>query len=223
LITILFDIDGTLLRSGGAGLIAIKQVMSEMFGLESIDRVEVHGRTDNGILSDIFERQALSYEEHRDEFNSRYWERLVDTLASCPGSVLPGVNELLERLMEHDEIALGILTGNSQSAAKIKLEHFGLAHYFDFGGFGDFHSNRNDVASLALKSAESHLGERLNHQHLWVVGDTVNDVVCARAINARVIAVETGGGCQATLASSEPDCQLSSLSESETFFEAIGA
>jgi phosphoglycolate phosphatase-like HAD superfamily hydrolase len=222
LITILFDIDGTLIRSGGAGMIAIKQVMKQMFDLEEIASVEVHGRTDNGIFGDLFGHQSLSYDDHRDEFNAKYWELLPSTLQRTSGAVLPGVSELLKLLTNRNDIAMGILTGNSRRAAEIKLQHFELDSFFQFGGYGDFHSERNQVAELARQSAQSYLNDQFDETKMWVIGDTVNDVTCARHIGAQVLAVETGGGCKATLAESNPDCQLGSLVDTDSFMQAVG-
>ena len=100
MITILFDIDGTLIRSGGAGLNAIAQTMKEMFGINSISKVDVHGRTDNGILSDLFQAESLSFDEHREDFSRRYWELLPVALESGLGRALPGVKPLLDKINE---------------------------------------------------------------------------------------------------------------------------
>lgn len=223
MITLLFDIDGTLIRTGGAGMVAIKQAMREMFGLESISKVPVHGRTDEGILTDLFAAQSLSFAEHRETFSRRYWELLPQTLLAGEGEVLPGVEALLAKLDTIPEISMGILTGNAEPAADIKLQHFGLEKYFHFGGYGDRHGDRNDVARLAQQSAEAALGEQFQADHVWVIGDTVNDVVCARSIGAKVIAVETGGGSRDVLSQSNPDCQLATLAQTEDFLKAIGA
>lgn len=223
MITLLFDIDGTLIRTGGAGMVAIEQVMREMFGLQSVSKVPVHGRTDEGILTDLFAAQSLSFAEHREAFSRRYWELLPETLAAGEGKVLPGVEALLAKLDKVPGIAMGILTGNAEPAAAIKLQHFGLEGYFHFGGYGDRHSDRNDVAKLAWQSAEAALGEQFQRGRVWVIGDTVNDVVCARSIGAKVIAVETGGGSRDVLSRSNPDCQLATLVQSEDFLKAISA
>ncbi|MGI9495035.1 MAG: HAD hydrolase-like protein, partial [Mariniblastus sp.] len=91
-----------------------------------------------------------------------------------------------------------------------------------FGGFGDFHSDRNDVARLALASARSFLGERFDASRLWVVGDTVNDILCARAINAKVVAVETGGASASELEAAAPDAVMPSLDDHREFFKVLG-
>lgn len=223
MITILFDIDGTLIRSGGAGMIAIEKALNRMFGLTGVPEVTVHGRTDNGILNDIFDAHSLSFDDHRDEFNSQYWAELPGTLSRCDGAILPGVSHLLSELDAMENVSLGLLTGNSERASEIKLDHFGLSKYFSFGGFGDRHSDRNDVARLARKSAEQHLGGDFDPDRIWVVGDTVNDVVCARAIGSRVVAVETGGCDSSLLVESEPDLQLRCLTDPTPFLEVVVA
>lgn len=221
MITILFDIDGTLIRTGGAGMVAIAQAMNELFQLESVAKVPVHGRTDEGILTDLFTAHDLSFDEHREAFSRRYWELLPGALSSAPGELLPGVMELLTQLEANPEIELGILTGNAKRAAELKLEHFGLRKFFGFGGYGDHHASRNDVATLALQAAQKAVGDAFEPSQLWVVGDTVNDVVCARWIDAKVIAVETGGSDPVELRASSPDCQLATLRQSKDFLMAI--
>ena len=192
-ITILFDIDGTLIRSGGAGMIAIRQVMGEMFGLQNVTKVPVHGRTDKGILGDIFAAVSLDYDEQQSEFTKRYSSLLAQTLAGCDGVILPGVKSLLDELQQLPNVSLGILTGNGQLAAQAKLTHFQLEQYFSFGGYGDDHANRDEIAKLANRSAEQFLKNAYDPSQVWVVGDTVHDITCARSIGARVVAVETGG------------------------------
>jgi phosphoglycolate phosphatase len=222
-ITLLFDIDGTLMRAGGAGLKAIGQVMNEMFGASQSIEMRVHGRTDNGILTEIFETHSLSFDEHRDEFSQRYWDRLPETLNESPAVILPGVSSLLDECHRRDDISMGILTGNSKRAAEIKLQHFGIEHFFEFGGYGDFHSSRNDVAALARSSAESFLGARFEPSTLWVIGDTVNDITCARSIEANVVAVETGGGSRQELAQAKPDLQFESFEDHASFVSQVTA
>ena len=220
--TILFDIDGTLLRCGGAGLAAIGQVMGELFGVKQLGKVPVHGRTDEAILNDLFAQSSLVFDDHRDEFNQKYWAKLTETLGESPSYLLPGVSVLLEQLALREDVAMGVLTGNAERAAAVKLRHFNLEHFFKFGGFGDFHSDRNDVARIALASARSFLGDRFDASRLWVIGDTVNDIVCARAINAKVIAVETGGASMSELEAAAPDSVLPSLKDHHEFFETLG-
>ncbi len=215
--TLLFDIDGTLIRTKGAGFNAMRIALSQMFGIREIPDIEVHGRTDRGIVAEIFEHISLDFEEHVDEFSSLYWRNLPSTLEQTEGWVLPGVIELLTRLSSVPGFALGILTGNALRAAEIKLQHFELDNFFHFGGYGDDHACRNEVARLALDSARDFLGDEFEAQKLWVIGDTVNDIRCARSIGSKVIAVETGGADSQELRTADPDAQFTDLGDGDSF------
>ncbi len=221
MISLLFDIDGTLLRAGGAGMKAVHQALEVMFGPVATPETQVHGRTDHGIMTDVFDALQEDYQTHRKTFDELYWKLLPAELEASGGELLPGVSPMLEMLAEDTDVAVGILTGNAKQAAESKLSHFGIDHYFHFGGYGDDHSNRDDVAAQAVANARLANGEKFQEHQVWVIGDTVNDISCARSVGAKVIAVETGGGTAAELARAEPDLQLSDLTDLETFLSAI--
>ena len=212
-----FDIDGTLLLSGGAGRVAMTQVMNEMFGLNELHRVKVHGRTDRGIVEELFSKHGIPCDEEvRKEFSSRYHELLPDSMQQCDGVLMPGAVALLEQLANTPDVKMGILTGNSESAAWSKLRHFELDQFFEFGGFGENHADRNDVAKLTLDNCRAtYANHHIEPEQVWVVGDTVNDIVCARSIGAKVIAVATGGSEYEELVEHKPDLLLRDLSDSE--------
>ncbi len=128
------------------------------------------------------------------------------------GRVLPGVVALLEALTARGDTALGLITGNVAQAAEHKLRHYELWHWFRFGGYGDEHLDRNDIAAAALAAARLHLGETV-HRELVVIGDTPNDVRCARAIGALSVAVPTGNTSIDTLRTAEPDVLVESLED----------
>ncbi len=205
---ILFDIDGTLLHSGGAGQGGIEFALKLAFGITApTDGIPTAGRTDRGIGRDLIRFHGL---EDSDSTLARlqeaYLRVLPDELASRQGGVYPGVRELLVRLSGRDDVRLGLLTGNYREAAWQKLRHYGLAEHFAFGGFGDDHADRDDVARQALTAAaEHHAPQTINREKLWVIGDTPADVRCGRAIGARVIAVGTGMYSMEELRQSEPD------------------
>ena len=211
----LFDIDGTLLRTRGAGLAAIRQTMQEMFDISSdLPRVAVHGRTDCGILSDFFETFGLDLAKHRQAFLATYCGHLHRTLPEYDGNVLPGVIPLLERLSSRNDVTIGLLTGNCERAAQIKIEHFKLKPYFcGLGGFGDHATNRNDVARDALRAVRQRVQSSFDEDRLWVIGDTIDDITCARAINAKSMVVETGGCNAEELGTKNPDVCLKDLSD----------
>jgi phosphoglycolate phosphatase-like HAD superfamily hydrolase len=221
--TILFDIDGTLIRSGGVGMAAVTKAVDAMFGVKRLPEVEVSGRTDFAILSDIFSRISIDLQQHLPEFNDLYLRLLHQMLPEYYGFVLPGVEALLQELQCAPNVALGLVTGNAQRAARIKLEYFGLAPYFAFGGYGDAHQDRSDVARLAQLDAQRHLGNRFDGRRVWVIGDTVHDVRCARSINSRVVTVETGGVSRQELLNEKPDLHLVDLLDRECFFSTVFA
>lgn len=211
---LLFDIDGTLLSSGGAGSLAFFRALAEEFSLEEIrGEVSFSGRTDRAILRDLFQLHALEdNEENWRRFLTAYLRHLPDTLSESQGRILPGVAELLDQLAVRRDVCLGLLTGNSEQGARVKLGHYRLAHFFAFGGYGDIHYERDDVARSAITAAASHL-EAISPESVWVIGDTPLDVRCARAIGAHSIAVATGVHTLEELAASEPDLLLEDLGD----------
>ena len=211
--TILFDIDGTLIRTGGAGMLAINHVFQERFGFENRVEVPVRGRTDFGIFGDLFRANQICFEDHYRDFSARYHELLPSYLVqSKGGAVLPCVESLLEELVR-SEFRLGIITGNARTAAIAKLNHFGLDSYFAFGGYGDDSENRDDVARAAVASAIEHTGAEFDVARCWVIGDTPADVTCAQSVGARSIAVLTGGYGRNDFSDCGPDLMFESLSE----------
>ena len=121
MLTLLFDIDGTLVRAGGAGLMAMKQAMAELHGIDQLPDVTVHGRTDHGIVSDVFAPLPVEVDQARDAFTNRYCELLKQTLPKCDGHILPNVVELLDYLSGREDVSLGLLTGNMKHASDAKL------------------------------------------------------------------------------------------------------
>lgn len=219
---ILFDIDGTLISTGGAGGAALKEAFCHAFEIAEAADVPFAGRTDRGIGSNLFrQHQIEDSEANWDKLRSGYLERLPFHLASRQGRVLDGVVSLLERLGQTSEVALGLLTGNTAHGARIKLSHYGLFEHFAFGGFGDQHRHRNDVAKDAMREAERRTNGRGRPDAVWVIGDTPLDVECARAIGAQVIAVATGVHSSDELASAKPDVLLQDLADTERVLQHL--
>lgn len=212
---LLFDIDGTLLSSGGAGKAAMESALLAEFGLPEVTaRVPYSGRTDRAISRDLLRQHGLDdCEDNLQRLHSRYLRTLPDCLRTYPGRVLPGVAELMGELAGRGGVAVGLLTGNIRAGARLKLGHYGLDRHFAFGGFGDRHWERDDVAREALATAERHLNRTLNPEKVWVIGDTPLDVCCARAIGARAVAVATGWHPLEELRGCEPDVLLPDLSD----------
>jgi len=223
MIVCLFDIDGTLLASGGAGKAALESALIEEFDIPLRVHIPYSGRTDRAIIRDLFKAHEIpETQENLDRIFQGYFRRLPDSLRRHEGRVLPGILELLASLKTRDDIAVGLLTGNVQAGAKVKLGHFGLFEHFRFGGFGDRHFDRDDVAREAFAMACEHCGPKVCADRVWVIGDTPLDVQCARAIGAKIAAVATGVHTVAQLAESKPDLLFTDLADHSLLLEKIG-
>jgi len=220
--TFLFDIDGTLVNTGGAGGAALTACFCEEFNIASPANVAFSGRTDRAIATNLFEEHAIEdSDENWQRLRAGYLSRLRDELPLRQGRVLPGVLELLLRIRGVEHVAVGLLTGNVLTGAQIKLDYYELFAHFSFGGYGDLHRNRDDVARSAVAAARDHVGDRFRADRLWVIGDTPHDVTCARAINARVLAVATGIHPREELADTAPDALHDDLSNTDEIYQVL--
>ena len=218
-----FDIDGTMLSTGGAGQRAMELTLVEEFCIKSpFEGILMAGRTDRGIVNEIFARYSLvDNPEERERFMLSYLHRLPHCLETLPGELLPGVTELLNELHRDDTVHLSLLTGNYVEGAWIKLRHFGIDHYFETGGFGDHHADRDDVARLAVATVRGHLKYNFSDHTACVIGDTPADIRCARAINARAAAVATGMYSVFELQTHKPDHLFADLSDTKTVAQSL--
>ena len=190
----LFDIDGTLVDTGGAGLRSLQEASQQRFGGEG-PPLDLAGSTDLGVIHGILGHFGLEPDDGRIEsFFRIYLERLEWNLAhgGYPGRVLPGVNALLERLDADETVHLGLLTGNIAGGAAAKMRHFGLDRYFEFGAYGCDHMDRNRLGPVVAARAAAHIGRTFDPDEMVVIGDTPKDIACAKALGAPCIAVATG-------------------------------
>jgi phosphoglycolate phosphatase-like HAD superfamily hydrolase len=213
--TLLFDIDGTLVRTGGAGKAAMEAALRSAFGVRDInDTVPYSGRTDVDIAGSLLLAHDMPpTPEHRTRLTEAYLDHLPRSLADRGGEVCPGIEPILTATHSHPDVLLGLLTGNIRRGARTKLAHFDLWDYFPVGGFGDKHSDRDDVAREALAEVHRHTGRAVDPSDVWVIGDTPLDVRCARAVGAKVIAVATGWHPLAELEACRPDVALPDLAD----------
>lgn len=214
---VLFDIDGTLISSGRAGLRGMNRSFERLFGVSgALDEVPLAGRTDRAIVAEALTRAGQPSDEHTiARLRDAYFEDLRAALSeplSAPGGVLPGVLALLDGLA-HEEVAVGLLTGNFATGAAIKLGHFGLWERFAFGAFGDHHADRRSLVQVAVDAAEEAGHGRFEPGRIVVIGDTPLDVDCAHAYGARAIAVATGPFSYEALAESAPALTVRALDE----------
>jgi phosphoglycolate phosphatase-like HAD superfamily hydrolase len=184
------------------------------FGMPLRVQVPYSGRTDRAIIRELFQVHGIDETEaNLHKLFNGYLRRLPETLRAHRGKVLPGVQDLLTKLSGRSDFAVGLLTGNVRAGARAKLGHFGLFDFFAFGGFGDHHFDRDDVAREALAEVHRHVGQPVPGEQIWVIGDTPLDVQCARAIGARVVAVATGLHTLDDLAATRPDLVLADIAD----------
>jgi phosphoglycolate phosphatase-like HAD superfamily hydrolase len=221
---ILWDIDGTLVDTGSAGRFALLRATIERFGGDGdLSGVEIAGRTDVAIAHQILRKYGEAVTtENVDSFLSRYVELLPEELPSRPGRVLPGVRELLEALSIQRDKTLGLLTGNLERGARLKLEHYDLWRFFPFGAFADDHHDRNALGPCALARAVAHAGYNFPPACVDVIGDTAHDIACGKAFGARTIAVATGSWTSERLAEDTPDFLFDDLGNVDKVKRALG-
>lgn len=212
---LLFDIDGTLVDTGGKGMAALRKTAVEVFGSAG-PPLDLAGSTDLGILENLyvhFELDATAEQTHR--FFEAYHRHLEASLEASPadGGVLDGVIELLEKLARTENAQLGLLTGNTSLGAGIKLRHYGLGHHFTFGAYGSDRADRNLLGHIALERAFAATGKVFHADRTLIIGDTPKDIGCAHAIGAKCLAVATGRFSARQLEEAGADWVLGSLRE----------
>ncbi|MFN3407572.1 MAG: HAD family hydrolase [Limisphaerales bacterium] len=204
---VLFDIDGTLVHTGGAGVKAFAKVFASEFGADGAERLRFAGRTDVSLVREFFQLHGIpATAANFARFFDRYVFWLDHILAHSHTEECPGVRALIHELEAlPDPPLIGLLTGNIRLGAEIKLRHFGLWEHFVTGGFADDHEDRDRIAAAAKQRGERVLGRALAGEEVLVIGDTPLDIRCGRAIGARVLAVATGGSHMEELARHQPD------------------
>ncbi len=220
---LLWDIDGTLLASGGAGMCALAAALRRVFAIDgSIADIDFAGRTDRWIMRRIFAKFDLPpSEENFARMADGYIAELPAALATRQVSLLPGLPGLLDAARARGDAALGLLTGNLRRGAEVKLSFRDLWRYFPFGAFADDSEDRNRLGPHALRRARDHHRCDFSPEDTWVVGDTPFDIGCARAFGARAIAVATGRHTAAELHASAPDGVLPDLRDPAAFWRLI--
>jgi phosphoglycolate phosphatase-like HAD superfamily hydrolase len=222
---LLFDIDGTLLWPNGAGALAMKRALVEVYGTSgALDRVSMAGMTDRGIIYQALTGARLSPDEietHWEAFSTALARHMVVTVVECGVSLCPGVESLLDALTVREDVLLGLVTGNMENTAPIKLRAAGIEPgTFRVGGYGSDSSDRNRLPAMAARRAQMLTGRRFQGRDVVVVGDTPADVACGKAVGGRTVAVATGVLPVEALRAANPDALLTDFSDLEL---AIGA
>ena len=220
---LLFDIDGTLIASGGAGEGALRDAMRTRFGIEEdLGGILLAGATDKKIAVAMLEKNGLAPSpENIAALLDEYLAHLETRIPKHNGRVLPGMIELLEILAKREEAVLALLTGNVVRGAEIKLAHYGVWHHFEFGAFADDHHDRNELGKFARARALDRHGIEFPPERIYVIGDTPRDIECGRAIGAKTVAIATGHYSREELAEHSPDFLFEDFSDTARVVECL--
>jgi phosphoglycolate phosphatase-like HAD superfamily hydrolase len=221
---ILFDIDGTLLNIHGAGKRAFSRALKSVFGwTNDLAHINFAGATDLLVLRRLMEEHGQEPTRADEErFFDHLPEELEEAISESEHTLHPGSREILQALERRGDCVVGLVTGNIRSCAMIKLRAFQLDHYFRFGGFGDDHAHRGDIARAAVERAGNHVPEGSQITAITLIGDALSDVAAAKEIGARSIAVGTGWHGREELVEAGADVVLDDLGDTARVCEALG-
>lgn len=220
---LLWDIDGTILHTGKAGETALGHAMEVLHGVsKGLQGLEIAGRTDKWIVEQLLAREGLAHgEKEVARFLDLYVEKLAEELPQRKGGLHPGVLGILEEAHRRPDLVQGLLTGNIEKGARLKLTRYGVNHFFEFGAFADDSPVRNELGPHAQRRARDRHGEEFSPERIYIIGDTPHDVACARAIGARAIAVATGSFSAEQLQACGADAVFTDLRHPERFFQLL--
>jgi len=218
---ILFDVDGTLIDSGRAGVAALNRAVEDLFRIsDGFDGIKLAGRTDIQIIREALSNLGVSFTpELLARFLDTYLDYLTETVRNDRGHVKPGVSDLLVRLSEEEEFILGLLTGNIEQGARIKLDRFALNGFFALGAFGSDSEDRNLLLPVAVERLADMTGVSVRFGDCIVIGDTPFDVECSKAHGSRSIAVATGPFSTDRLIETGAELVVEDLSDTDAIFE----
>jgi phosphoglycolate phosphatase len=224
---VLFDIDGTILRSGGVGRIAMERALTEVFGSPGGDGYHYDGKTDRQIVREVMRSEGLTdaeIDEQMDRLLGAYITGLEAELTSGKRTVhvFPGVLELLDALEREPTVTLGLLTGNIADGARAKLGAAGIdISRFRVNAFGSDHEERPELPAVAQRRASELLGAEVAGNRLVVIGDTPADIRCGESIGARAIGVATGRYTVEELSAHHPYAVFETLADTDEIIKRI--
>jgi phosphoglycolate phosphatase len=224
----LFDIDGTLVNAGGAGRKALARALDEVYGtVGAIDRYDFRGKTDPRIVLDLLGGEGWDEGRIRERLERCFaaYLRELDTLLADASRVrvLPGVTRVVQALSARDDAVVGLLTGNIEPGARVKLRSTGLWPYFPVGAFGSDDVDRRRLPAVACRRTRDLLGHDIPFERVTIIGDTPLDVDCARACGALAVAVATGRYSAEELTTHAPDLLFGDLGDVEGVLDALCA
>ncbi len=222
---ILFDIDGTLLLTGGVGAVALNQVFQEMFSVQDAWSALIpDGKTDPMIIDELSVSSLgrLLTAEERQKVTDRYYEIFEQNIFSASGfRLMPGVSRLLDTLSAREDLILGVATGNFEKAAWLKLKRGDIHSHFHFGGFGSDSHHRPELTRKAVERGFEKIGRELPPEAIWVIGDTQHDIHAGKSIGAHTVAVATGRLKAEEFKPYKPNHILSDLDHPEQFLKIL--
>ncbi len=228
---VLFDVDCTLIDGHGAGKRAVLRAVQEVYGLDGeLGDYSFHGRTDPAIVRELVTlwspppspaRSPKAFDGQLEACLARYVELLDEELAQGQVETLPGVRQLVTALAADRRALLGLLTGNVEAGARLKLASTGLLPLFKVAAYGSDSAARPELPDVAIRRAEALTGRRFSGKEIVIVGDTPADISCGSHLGVRSIAVATGRYSPSELASHGPDHVFADLSDWQTVYEAI--
>ncbi|MDP9177455.1 MAG: haloacid dehalogenase-like hydrolase [Gemmatimonadota bacterium] len=224
---VLFDIDGTLLTSDGAGRRSMERALTEVFGSPGSSEYHYGGKTDRQIVRDLMRREGFTddaIDAQMDQLLESYVAGLATELESGDRTMLllDGVLELLDALDREERVVVGLLTGNIETGARAKLTAAGIdPARFRVNAFGSDHELRPELPAVAQRRASELLGIDVRGNRLVIIGDTPGDIQCGEAIGARAIAVATGSYTVEQLAAYQPYALFESLANTSAVLTSI--
>jgi phosphoglycolate phosphatase len=222
---VLFDIDGTLLSAAGVSASALRESLHLCFGTEgTLAGYDYSGKTDPQIVRELMAEAGFELPLIRQRMAatlSEYLRRLQERLRPEHVREKPGMVALVKALANEPGVTLGLLTGNIEAGARLKIEPLGLNGHFPFGAFGSDHEDRHSLPALAVDRAFAHTGHRFGGKRIVIVGDSIHDVRCGQSLGVRAVAVATGVTSAETLAAEKPDALLADCSDLDCALRAV--
>ncbi|QOX63263.1 HAD family hydrolase [Anoxybacterium hadale] len=211
---ILWDLDGTLMHCGADGTRALNETFHKLYGIEdAFTKAGIGHAMDSVILDRILSSNGLNMED-LENIKLLYTKNLKEILDhNVNKRILPGIKELLQFLQNSNDCFSGLLTSNLKSGAEIKLQSVGLCDYFSVGGFGDAYGEKWDAAEASIIEAEKYFGVRFDKDNIFIVGDSIYDIQCAKKIGVVSIGVATGFASYDMLKSQSPDFLYEDMSK----------
>lgn len=223
---LLFDIDGTLMLSGGAGLRAMNEAFFQVFGVkDALLHINLAGRTDTSILIDALNETGVTWNQERFDSYKTVYFKLLEKEIQAPGNgkaLMPGISDLLPLLAKRQDVYLGLLTGNWETSGRIKIGHFDLNNYFRFGAFADDSGVREELLPFAVRRFTDIYHIHPAPDQVYVIGDTPSDIKCAKPHGAVSIAVATSSYSMEQLQQHDPDYLFTNLQDTERILRVLG-